>query len=130
MLTIIIVNDPLVPGCKLTTLAEWTVVFMQFATKACKLYEQMWLTNLEHLHREYGKSDNFANLLPHPFLLYGVDVSYEIPPLNSVLSSPPTILSPTSHSRCHPTSSAPVSRIEFTLKSSVYWPIIGLGTRT
>ena len=24
----------------------------------------------------------------------------------------------------------PVSRIEFTLKSSVYWPIIGLGTRT
>ncbi len=23
-----------------------------------------------------------------------------------------------------------VSRIEFTLKSSVYWPIIGLGTRT
>ena len=24
----------------------------------------------------------------------------------------------------------PVLRIEFTLKSSVYWPIIGLGTRT
>ena len=24
----------------------------------------------------------------------------------------------------------PVSRIEFTLKSSVYWPIIGLGTHT
>ena len=24
----------------------------------------------------------------------------------------------------------PVSRIDFTLKSSVYWPIIGLGTRT
>ena len=24
----------------------------------------------------------------------------------------------------------PVSRIEFTIKSSVYWPIIGLGTST
>ena len=33
---------------------------------------------------------------------------------------------------CKPASwgGAPVSRIEFTLKSSVYWPIIGLGTRT
>ena len=31
---------------------------------------------------------------------------------------------------CIADSGRPVSRIEFTLKSSVYWPIIGLGTRT
>ena len=79
------------------------------------------------MHCPTNRANCFSFLdLSHHLVLFMLVVNAYSPLLSSILSKGPKNKL---HVFCLHSGVVPVSRIEFVPESSVYWPIIGLGTR-